>query len=83
MKAAMDLRTEVGTRQACEALCLPRSSFYRRLSPAAAPVPRPVPPLALSPQERPSVIDLLHCPRFQDDAPRQVYVVGQGRATSS
>jgi len=73
MKAAMDLRKEVGTQQACEALCVPRSTFYRRMRPAADPEPRPVSPLALSPQERQSVIDALHSPRFQDDAPRQVY----------
>jgi transposase InsO family protein len=71
----MDLRTEVETTQACEALRVPRASFYRRLSPVADPGPRPTPPLALSAVERRSVIDLLHCPRFQDDTPRQVYAV--------
>lgn len=77
----MDLRTEVGTRRACEALDLPRASFYRRLSPPATPGARPAPPLALSGGERQSVIDLLHCPRFQDDAPRQVYaaLLDEGR----
>jgi putative transposase len=75
MRAAMALRTEVGTTPACEALRVPRASFYRRLSPAAESGPRLAPPLALSAGERRSVIDLLHGPRFQDDTPRQVYAV--------
>jgi putative transposase len=75
MKAAMALRTEVGTAPACEALRVPRASFYRRLSPTAGSGPRLAPPLALSVVERRSVIDLLHGPRFQDDTPRQVYAV--------
>ena len=73
MKAAVTLRTEVGTRQACGALGVSHSTLYRRLKPPVTYKARPAPPLALSDQERRSVIDLFHCERFQDDAPRQVY----------
>ena len=75
MSATMELRTEVGTMQACGAMGLPRASFYRRLKPAAARTPQPAPPLALNPRERQTVVDLLNGPRFQDDAPRQVFAV--------
>lgn len=73
MKAAVQLRTEVGTVQACDALGIARATFYRRLKPTRAQVNRPAPPLALSDQERQTVIDLLHCERFQDAAPRQIF----------
>jgi len=73
MTAAMELRMEVPTKQACEALGLSRGSFYRRLKPSTETAPRPAPPLALRPEERRSVHDVLHCERFQDDAPRQIY----------
>ena len=73
MTAVTDLRTQIGTAKACEALDVPRSSFYRRLRPEAVPKTPPSPPLALSPRERQDVIDLLHSERFLDDAPRQVY----------
>ena len=75
MSAAMELRTEVGTTQACGAMGLPRASFYRRLKPKAEPASRPAPPLALTLRERQIVVDLLNAPRFQDDAPRQVFAV--------
>ncbi len=73
MSAARELRTEVGTTQGCDALDIPRASFYRSLKPATEPAARSAPPLALSTEERDTVIELLHSPRFQDQAPRQVY----------
>jgi putative transposase len=73
MKAVINLRSEVTTRQACEALGVSHATLYRRLKPQGTVKARPTPPLALSAQERGDVIDLLHCERFQDDAPRQIY----------
>ncbi|WP_170920616.1 transposase [Desulfacinum hydrothermale] len=73
IRAAVQLRTEVGTAPACDALGISRATFYRRLKPTRAQANRPAPPLALSDQERQTVIDLLHCERFQDAAPRQIF----------
>jgi len=73
MKAARNLGKEVGTSQACEALGVSHATFYRWLKPQGTVKARPTPPLALSEQERHNVIQLLHCERFQDDAPRQIY----------
>ena len=75
MTAVKNLRSDVGTVKACEALQASRATFYRWLNPVPHPGPRPVPPLALNSEERQTVIDLLHSPRFQDDAPTQVYAV--------
>ena len=52
-----------------------RATFYRHMSPKSPQEEksRPVPVLALTKQERNTVIDILHSERFQDKAPRQVY----------
>ena len=54
---------------------MPRATFYRHMSPESSQgeKTRPVPVLALTKQERDTVIDILHSERFQDKAPRQVY----------
>ncbi len=52
MSAAIQLRAEVGTAQACDALGIPRATFYRKLKPPVAPPGRPAPPLALSDVKR-------------------------------
>jgi putative transposase len=83
MSAVVSLSPAVGKKSACEALALPRATFYRRMSPESLEEerPRPVPVLALSKEERKTVIDLLHSERFQDKAPRQVYaaLLDEGR----
>lgn len=78
MSAANDLKEKVGVKAACEALSLPRATFYRRKAKAHQTEPeavssRPRPPLALSDEERQSVLDVLHSERFADQAPLQVY----------
>lgn len=61
----------------CAALAVPRASFYRHrrrtVGPVVAPRARPVPSRSLSPAERQAVLDLLHDPRFVDQAPAEVY----------
>ena len=75
MSAACALGQDMGTKAACEALCVPRATFYRHRNPESSEEQksRPAPALALSEQERKTVIDILHSERFQDKAPRQVY----------
>jgi putative transposase len=76
MAAIQQLATEVGTRAACQALCVPRASYYRNrrasFSPAPA-TPRPLPVRALRPAEREAVLAHLHAERFQDRSPAAVY----------
>jgi len=79
--AVTQLAPTVGTRSACNALGVVRSSFYRlRPKPAGvlplALVPdsaRPAPPRALSPEERAIVLGYLHEERFQDRSPAAIY----------
>lgn len=74
IQAADTLSHDVGKKAACEALEVSRATLYRRLTPALWPrADRPKPPLALTPPERRTVLDVLHSQRFQDKAPLQVY----------
>jgi len=85
MRAAHTLSLDVGKRPACEALRVPRATFYRRMARPCLASPesasRPLPPLALSPKERQIVIETLHSDRFQDKAPAEVYatLLDEGR----
>ena len=76
MKAIEELAREVGTARACEALAVPRASYYRQRSAKAVAHrgrPRQRAPRALSNQERQQVLDVLHSERFIDKAPCEVY----------
>jgi transposase InsO family protein len=65
------------TRAACIALGVSRASVQRRRALLAAPPavarPRPPPPRTLTAPQRQDVLDLLHAPRFADQAPAEVY----------
>ena len=76
MQAAEELGEEVGVRQACRALSVPRSSLYRRRQTSSSSASRTDPrrpPRALSPQERQQVKDELYSERHRDSSPREVY----------
>lgn len=74
MAATTALSETVGVRAACSALRLPKATYYRQVNPKPRSVQeRPRPPLALSPEERQTVIDVLHSPRFVDASPRQIW----------
>jgi putative transposase len=69
-------RRLAGTLPLCEALGIPRASFYRqqtRNTDVALAVPRQRPGHALSEAEQQKVLDMLHAPRFVDLAPSQAY----------
>lgn len=77
MDAVEELTPQVGTVAACRALGVSRASLYRRRRPKAQtatvqPV-TPRQPRELDPQERQTVLDVLHSPRFVDQAPAAVY----------
>lgn len=57
----------------CQALGVARSQLYRQRQPVAARPPRPPSPRALTKEERTTVRETLNSPRFQDQAPRQVF----------
>ena len=75
MEAVVELSAEVGVSRACEAIDMPRSTFYRSRRPKIVrePLRRPPSHRALSSGERGRVLELLHCPRYVDKAPRQIY----------
>jgi putative transposase len=70
------LAPSVTRREACAAVGVPRSTYYRLQHPVvAAPTPKPKPPSprALTAPEQATVLALLNSERFQDQAPREVY----------
>jgi putative transposase len=81
MDAVAQLSSTVGVESACDALGVPRASFYRRrprLGPPReesipAPVIRSIPDRALSAGEREGVLAVLNSERFQDCAPAAVH----------
>lgn len=77
MEAANTLAGRVGIAPACQALGVPRGSFYRRRAACEEQLPRqeeprPKPKRALSDEEKIQVRDVLNSERFQDTSPRQV-----------
>lgn len=73
MIAAKQLAAQVGVKQACLALGIPRATYYRQKAPAPkkqAPPKRS--PLALSILERQAVLNVLHSDRFVDKSPGEI-----------
>jgi putative transposase len=76
MVAAETLGQEVGVVPACRSLGVARASLYRRRAPTSPPAeaaPRPAPPLKLTPEERTSALEILHCERFVDASPHTIH----------
>ena len=76
MSAATALSHEVGKKPACDALEMPRATFYRHIGNGVQSIGnacRPSPPLALTSRERQEVAAVLSSERFQDKAPYEVY----------
>jgi len=78
MNLVQQHRHETPVRPLCQALGLPRASWYRRIRQASPVLPvsspaRPRPALALSEPERHEVLEVLHSARFRDLPPTQVY----------
>jgi putative transposase len=61
----------------CTAIGISRASLQRhctrRAAPPAIPRPRPKPARALTAPQQQAVLDLLHAPRFADQAPAEIY----------
>lgn len=83
MTVVSELTSQFGAAAACQALAIPRSSFYRSRqssSPKAASslpvIPSSEPahsPRSLSEEEKSVVRETLNSPRFVDQAPREIY----------
>jgi putative transposase len=76
--AITELEPLIGVRAACRATGRSQSNHYRwnrKSPPPRRPAPRPArpQPRALDPGERQAVLDVLHQPRFVDEAPATVY----------
>jgi putative transposase len=82
-----ELTPIIGTRPACRALGASPATIYRRRRPPEPKPsrPRPTPARALSEDERDAVLELLHCERFVDCSPEQVYatLLDEGRYLAS
>lgn len=67
------------TKPACAALGVSRATVLRRRArqarPAEPPRPRPAPQRALSEPQQNAMLDLLHEPRFADQAPAEIYAI--------
>ena len=65
------------TAAACAALGVSRATVQRRRvrlsAPPPIPRPRPRPARALTVPQQQAVLDLLHAPRFADQAPAEIY----------
>jgi len=77
MTVVSELTSQFGVAAACQALAVPRSSFYRSRQVPSPKVNPPSPPArsprSLSEQEQSVVRGTLNSPRFVDQAPREVY----------
>ena len=72
MDAVQQSGENLGIRESCEALGLPRATFYRRLKPRVKATKRQS-SRALTDGERKAVMDVLHEPRFVDLSPGEVF----------
>lgn len=72
MSKVQEIAPKLGVAPTCAALGLPRATYYRGLGPKSEPLPRRS-PRALAPEEKASVLAVLHEPRFVDLAPAEVY----------
>ena len=76
MAVVMEHKATLGVAPVCQALAVPRATYYRWQHPRGEgepPKPRRRVPRALPPAERQQVLDLLHSDRFADLPPAEVY----------
>jgi hypothetical protein len=85
--AITDIEPLIGTLPACRALGASRAGVYCRRRPPRArqPCRCPSPARALSEPERTAVLEQLHCERFLDSSPAQVWatLLDEGRYLGS
>jgi putative transposase len=72
MRLIDDHAPRLGVARLCDALGVPRASYYREKRPVHGPHRPRTSPRALSAAERGEILDMLHGPRFVDRAPAEV-----------
>lgn len=72
MSLALELAQEVGTKPACDALCVSRATWYRHQKPAP-PREKRTSWRALSADERATVLRVMYDARFVDASPGEIY----------
>lgn len=84
MQAVQEHASHLPIAPLCDALGIPRATYYRRQKPRKEPVKRSS-PRALTTEERQEVLTVLHEPRFVDQAPAQVVatLLDEGRYLAS
>jgi len=70
---ATTLSGDVDKKAACSALAIPRATYYRGCRKKPLAKPRPAPPLALSAEEKETVLQIAHEERFWDASPYEMY----------
>jgi putative transposase len=80
IEAAQQMAPSLGIAPTCEALGIPRATFYRHSAPSIVLPPRPSPPRTLSSIEQRHILATLRSERFVDHAPTAVYatLLGEG-----
>ena len=73
MTAVEQLAPIAGVTSACQALCVPRATLYRRRLRQAGPKKRQRPPRRISDEERSRVLQVLHSERFVDTSPGEIW----------
>lgn len=73
ISAATSLSEHVGKKAACSVLAIPRATYYRQCREKPLTQPRPAPPLALSAEEKETVLQVVHEERFWDATPYHIY----------
>ena len=86
MATVVEHAPRLGVKDTCEAFGVSRSTYFRKRAPVFGPRrPRPAPGRKLQPDERQAVLDVLHEPRFVDQAPAEVHatLLAEGRYLAS
>jgi putative transposase len=73
MATTEKLSGDIGVAPACESMRVARSTLYYQRREAQETKARPKPARALSDSERQKVLDELHCDRFVDKSPGQIW----------
>ena len=75
INATENLAENIGVSPACEGMGVARSTLYYKRTRKQHPdvKSRPSPPRALDQKEKQQVLDMLHCERFVDKSPAEIW----------